>query len=85
MNSAAFKFSTATPVASGRLPGLAPGTLGELVEILIGRELSDAEFLGGRSYLLEDVSPKINNLYFCYTSHPAEFSTSGLGLRQTLA
>ena len=70
--SALSKSSVTTLIASGKLVCVPSSSLGDLLENLIGQELSNHEFLKGRSYLCEDASSQLNNLYFCLPSSPAE-------------
>lgn len=53
----------ATLIVDGKLICLPAARLGDLFDDLIGRELNEKEFLKGRSYLFEDLSPQFNNLY----------------------
>ena len=59
--------SFATLIVNGRIASFSHDSFEDFLEDLIGRELSDREFLQGRTYLMEAHSPQLNNLYSQHT------------------
>ena len=84
MKSAVPKKPIATLIVDGKLICLPAARLSDLFDDLIGRELNETEFLKGRSYLFEDHSPQLNNLY-SQSSSSAEKTTPSGELRHTVA
>ena len=76
--------SLATLIVDDKLICLPSANLDELFEDLIGRELDEHEFLKGRSYLYEDLSPQLNNLY-CQSISPVEVPNPSSPLRHDMA
>ena len=62
MKSAHLTTSLATLVVRGKLVSLPRWRMSQLLDALIGEDLSEAEFLRGRSYLCEDSYPSLNIL-----------------------
>lgn len=61
-------FSQATLIVNGKLVWLDQERVDDLFENLIGQDLSQKDFLAGRSYLCEAFSPILNNLYSHFTA-----------------
>ena len=78
-------YSLATLIVNGRLINMPLTSIDGLLDDLIAQELDQSEFLQGRTYLIEALSPQLNNLYQKDTSTLADSSSSPpTPLRQAL-